>query len=100
VEAAETLFHPVAVRNNVDGFEKLVLERFEEPSWNNPVLRFLDAKGVDVIPRKDRIWTTGGVLGRMVEALEAAEQTVPPWLALTATETSSGEVETAVFAMT
>lgn len=100
MEAAETLFHPVVIRNNVGGYEKEILERYKEPTWNNPVMRFVDAGGKDVIPRKDRVWTTGGVLGRMALALEAAERPVPAWLSLGASETRGGDVETAVFAMT
>lgn len=99
VEAAETEFVPVAVRNNVAGYEKEVLERYEEPTWNNPVLRFVDAKGADILPRKDRVWETGAVLGRMTDALRAADRAVPSWFASVAAETASGEVDTAVFAM-
>lgn len=77
-----------------------MLERYDEPTWNNPVTRFLDGKGEDLIPRKDRVWSTGGQLGRMAKALAAAEREVPAWLRTVAAETSSGEVETAVFAMT
>ena len=87
------------IRNNVEGYERTILERYDEPTWNNPVVRFVDAKGEDVIPRKDRVWTTGGVLGRMAKALDAAERDVPAWLATAASETASGDVETALFAM-
>jgi hypothetical protein len=44
------------------------------------LLRFLNAEGRDVIPRKDRIWTTSGVASRMVEALKAANRPVPVYL--------------------
>jgi hypothetical protein len=90
----------VAIRNNVGGYEKEILDRYQEPTWNNPVVRFVGAEGKDVIPRKDRVWSTGALLGRMTEALRAAKQPVPRWLATVAQETGSGEVETAVFAMT
>lgn len=99
VEAAETLFVPVAIRNNVDGYEKEVLERYDEPTWNNPVVRYVDGRGADLIPRKDRVWDLGGTAARMVAALEAAERDVPAWFATAAEESSAGEVETAAFAM-
>jgi len=99
VEAAEELFVPVAVRNNVEGYEAEVLARYEEPAWNNPVVRFVDAKGKDVLPRKDRVWKTGPVLERMTAALVAADRDVPIWLRTLAAETSSHEVQTALFAM-
>ena len=43
-------------------------------------MRFVGADGKDVLPRKDRVWSTGGVLGRMRDALKAAERDVPGWL--------------------
>lgn len=100
VEAAETLFVPVAIRNNIEGYEDEVRERFREPAWNNPVVRFLDGDGLDVIARQDGVWQTGPLSRRMVDALLAAKREVPQWLRTVAAETASGEVETALFAMT
>ena len=100
VEAAESLFHPVVIRNNVGGYEKEVLERYDEPTWNNPVMRFVDSQGRDVLPRKDRQWNLGQVAGRMRAGLEAAKREVPAWMRLLASETASGEVDVARFSMT
>ncbi|MFT7667672.1 MAG: hypothetical protein ACI8X5_000351 [Planctomycetota bacterium] len=99
VEAAETLFEPVVIRNNVEGYEKEVLERFDEPTWNNPVMRFVDSKAQDILPRKDRLWSTGAVAQRVVDVLEAAKREVPTWLSTLWDETSSEEIQTAAFAM-
>ncbi len=88
------------IRNNVGGYEKEILERYKEPTWNNPVVRFVKADGKDVIPRKDRVWSTSALLGRMGEALRAAKQPVPRWFDTVVQETRTGDVETAVFAMT
>lgn len=79
VEAIETLFVPVAIHNNKKGYDATILKRYEEPSWNNPVTRFVDADGRDVIPRKDRVWTTAGVARRMQQALEKHGKKVPRW---------------------
>ena len=100
VEAAETLFVPVAIRNNVEGYERQVLERYEEPTWNNPVVRFVDETGADVLPRKDRVWKTGPLIARVVAALAEADRPLPVWLDTVSQETSAGDVETAAFAMT
>lgn len=89
----------MAIRNNVEGYEREVLERYDEPTWNNPVVRFVDGDGADVLPRKDRVWTYGGLIGRMASALAAAERSVPDWLATVSQETASGDVETCHFAM-
>ncbi len=80
VEAAETAFVPIAVLNNRPGADAAVLERFGEPSWNNPVVRFFDGEGRDLIPRRDGIYTTHGLAARMVAALEAAGRPVPEYL--------------------
>jgi len=81
VEAIENEFIPVLVYNNrKGGMDQKLLERFQEPAWNYQVIRFLNADGNDVIPRKDRVWTTSSVASRMLEALMAADRTVPKYL--------------------
>ena len=72
VEAIEDLFVPLAIYNNREGEDAQVLKRYGEPSWNNPVVRFLGADGKDVIPRKDRQWSTHAVASRMVTALKSS----------------------------
>jgi hypothetical protein len=81
VEAIENEFLPVLVYNNrKGGMDEKHLKRFQEPPWNYQVIRFLNAEGRDVIPRKDHIWTTNGVASRMVEALKATNREVPQYL--------------------
>ncbi len=76
------------VYNNRSGeMDLALLKRYREPAWNFQVIRFLDAAGRDIIPRKDRVWTTRGVAQRMVKALEARKRPVPDYLeALAGTE--------------
>ena len=81
VEAIENEFIPMLVYNNRNGgMDQKLLKRYQEPAWNYQVIRFLNAAGEDVIPRKDRVWTTGGVAARMVEALVAENRPVPDYL--------------------
>jgi hypothetical protein len=81
VEAMENEFIPVLVYNNrKGGMDEELLKRYQEPAWNFQVIRFLNAAGYDVIPRKDRVWTTSGVASRMIEALAAANRPVPKYL--------------------
>lgn len=80
VEAIESEFNPVLVHNNRKGKDAQLLKRFNEPSWNNPVIRFLNKNGSDVIDRKDGVWTTSGTAERMVAALKAAGRQVPFYL--------------------
>lgn len=86
VEAIETAFVPLAIHNNRAGADAEVLARFREPAWNNPVMRFVDAAGRDVLPRRDGLYGTHEVAAQMVAALEAAKQSVPGYLELLADE--------------
>ena len=99
VDAAASEFVPVAVTNNTPGPDAATLKRFGEPAWNNPVVRFLDAREADVIPRRDGEYTTGFVLKRMAEALAKANRPVPEYLRLAAAESAPAARERAVFAM-
>jgi hypothetical protein len=81
VAAIENEFYPVLVYNNrKGGMDEQLLKRYSEPAWNYQVIRFLDAEGRDIIPRKDRIWTLSGVASRMIEALTVANRPVPEYL--------------------
>jgi hypothetical protein len=97
VDAAEALFVPIVVYNNVGGDDRRVLERWDEPAWNNPVVRFVDADEREVAPRlTDR--TTAAVAEHMVEALGDA---APAWLTLLAQEERAAQrgTDTATFSM-
>ena len=61
-------FVTVCIYNNATGNDGEVLKSFEEPAWNNPVVRFLDSDGKDIIPRKDGVYTTAALLERMKDA--------------------------------
>lgn len=100
VAAIEEEFVPLAIYNNRDGRDAEILNQYNEPSWNNPVVRFVDADGNDVIPRKDAVWSTHGIATRMIEALEAADRNVPGYLRIAHAETQpKAPLERATFAM-
>ena len=99
VEAIETLFVPVVGHTNKDGADKAQLERFQEPAWNNPVVRYLDADGKDLIAREDGVWSAGAVATRMVRALEKAHAVVPAWLRLAQQELDAASHERVVLGM-
>lgn len=99
VEAIEDLFVPVLVYNNRAGKDAELLKQFDEPSWNNPVVRYLNASGKDIIPRADGIWSTPGTAVRMVAALRAAGREVPKYLQAVAESQKNNVVQSATFAM-
>ena len=99
VEAIESEFHPVMVYNNRGGADERIRNAFREPAWNNPVVRFLDGRRNDVIPRRDRVWSIAGVARRMMDALEATKREVPRYLSLVAEEDTATSTQQATFAM-
>lgn len=99
VDAIEEAFVPVAIFNNAGGHDRQVLERFKEPAWNFQVMRFLNTKSEDIIPRKDRVWQPVETAQRMIEALEKAEQPVPDYLQTVVWEGGASGLKTAAFSM-
>jgi hypothetical protein len=99
VEALETEFVPLFVHNNKAGESAEILARFGEPAWNNPVVRFVDASGRDVIARRDGIYSAPLLASRMANALHAAGRETPRYLALVAQEVGAASAATATFAM-
>lgn len=96
VEAIESEFVPLAVYNNRAGADADVLARFREPAWNNPVIRFLDAQGRDVLPRRDGVYGTHAVADRLVAAIRAAGRPVPEYLQLFSDELNRGAAKATV----
>ncbi len=80
VAAVEQAFVPLLIYNNRPGRDAELLKSYNEPSWNYQVVRFLDAEGRDLIPRKDRIWSVEALVPRMERALHAAGRDVPGYL--------------------
>jgi len=77
VKVIEESFVPILVHNNSGGTDRQILKKFNEPSWNYQVIRFIDSAEKDIIPRKDRVWTLQPLAQRMKLALEKAKQPVP-----------------------
>ena len=98
-EAIETEFVPLFVANNRPGRDAELLARFGEPAWNNPVVRFLDGRGRDVLERRDGLYSPHEIAQRLVAALRAAGRPVPSYLALAEEETQQAHRKSATFAM-
>ena len=98
VEAIEDQFVPVLVYNNKAEDAKL-LKHFQEPSWNNPVVRYLDSNEKDLTPRKELVLTVPETASRMADSLRNAQLDVPSWLTALAVPTRARQFEQATFAM-
>ena len=97
-DAIENAFVPLAV-NNRPGTDGGLLERYEEPQYNNPVVRYFAPDGDELLKRKDRVWTSAETVDRMVGALRAGDYEVPGYLRIAQAELSTKLHERAVFGM-
>lgn len=70
VKTIQENFIPLLIHNNKPGKDAEVLARYDEPAWNYQVVRFLDANGRDLIPRKDRVWEAPELKQRMALVLK------------------------------
>lgn len=101
IDAIENEFVPLAVYNNTDGHDREILQSFNEPSWNNPVVRIINADRKELAPRLSGNYTKLGLVKTIKAALEKSRGKAPEYLALLAKELKAEQVEkeTAVFAM-
>lgn len=75
VAAIEDNFVPLLIHNNKGGEDGRIRKLFGEPAWNFQVVRFLDSEGTDIIPRKDRVWTTPAIMARINAVLAKTNAT-------------------------
>jgi len=101
IEAIESLFVPVAIYNNVGGHDREILNSFNEPSWNNPVVRIITPEGRSLSPRLNGDYTRSGLVNSMVEALKNRDLPVPSYLEILQKEFSAKNTQKdkAVFSM-
>ena len=79
-EAIETYFIPLAVFNNRGGEDGIVMKHFNEPPWNNPVLRIIDYHEKPLANRLAGDYSIAGTTGAMIKALEKSRKPVPEYL--------------------
>ncbi|MEZ4951027.1 MAG: hypothetical protein R2784_16825 [Saprospiraceae bacterium] len=83
VEAIETCFVPLAIYNNKQGADATVLKKYNEPSWNNPVVRIVNQEGDNLVARIGGNYEKLAVCQAMIAALEKRESrfriTYPYW---------------------
>lgn len=82
VEALENSFIPLAIFNNKNGEDKKILEKFNEPSWNNPVVRIINSDGNNVVQRINSDYSALTLSKRLKESLIKRKSPVPLYLDL------------------
>jgi hypothetical protein len=80
VEAIENEFIPLAIFNNKGGDDAQVLAKYGEPSWNNPVVRIVDAQGKDIVDRVAGNYSPQGLYGAMAETMINTSATIPGYM--------------------
>ena len=86
VEAISELFVPLAIHNNKKGPDAIILAQYQEPAWNNPVVRIVDSNGKPIIDRLSGKYSAYAVVNYMKEALIAEKKEIPAYLSLLAEE--------------
>lgn len=98
VEAIETHFIPLVVYNNKGGSDARVLKKYNEPTWNNPVVRIVNSNGTDIVKRHSGAYEPSAVVITIQNALLASNQIAPKYLNLLQQELSD-YTEEAVLSM-
>lgn len=80
VEAIENLFIPLAIFNNKEGEDAKILQKFNEPSWNNPVVRVINAKGEDLVDRVAGNYSVEGLYQAMEHVLLKEQFAIPAFM--------------------
>lgn len=95
VETIEEYFIPLAIYNNKPGPDAEVLKRYNEPAWNNPVVRAVDLYGKDVAVKLNGNYSAAGLASWMTKVLISTKGRAPQYLQLLADELMAGQRRTA-----
>lgn len=82
VELIADRFVPVAVFNNHPGADAEILRRYGEPSWNNPVMRFLGPDGAELLPKLADRYDALGLYEKITAVLDKLGEDVPGYFRL------------------
>jgi len=82
VEAIESHFVPLCVFNNKGGKDKEVLNLYNEPTWNNPVVRVVNGAGKNIVDRLNGNYSSAGLVQTINTAITESGNIVPPYLVL------------------
>ena len=87
-EAIENEFIPLAIFNNKKGKDLEILRKYKEPTWNNPVVRIVNAKGENMVKRVASDYSAKGLYRAMVKALENSGVPIPEYMKILGKELS------------
>lgn len=79
-EVIQNEFIPLAIFNNKGGADKRVLSFYKEPTWNNPVVRIVDADGINITDRVAGNYSAQGLYNAMEDALSKTKKEIPNYM--------------------
>lgn len=79
-EAIENEFIPLAIFNNKGGKDKAILNLYNEPSWNNPIVRIVNKNGNNLTERIAGNYSVKGLYSAMIKALKKSEKPIPTYV--------------------
>lgn len=79
-EAIENEFIPLAIFNNKGGKDAEILKKYNEPSWNNPVVRIVNNKGDNIVNRVASDYSAKGLYNAMITALKNYKKPIPEYI--------------------
>ncbi|HQW26154.1 MAG TPA: hypothetical protein PLV75_09350, partial [Saprospiraceae bacterium] len=71
------------------GHDAEILKRYQEPAWNNPVVRVVDSEGSNILPRLSGNYSAAGLTALMTNALIKQKGKAPMYLQLLTDELSA-----------
>ncbi len=80
IEAIEREFVPLVIYNNKGGHDAEILSRYKEPSWNNPVVRIVNASGTNLAPRVAGDYSSKALVSAMQAALIRQNKPIPEYV--------------------
>ncbi len=82
VDAIENEFIPLVIYNNKGGNDAQILKKFDEPSWNNPVVRIVNTDGEGIVPRIAGDYSINALYQAMVVAIKTRKKEIPAYMNL------------------
>lgn len=98
-EVIENEFIPLAIFNNKGGEDAKILKKYNEPSWNNPVVRIVNENGDNLVERLASDYSAKGLYKRMEKALGVYGNALPVYMKLLGKEFSVPNTQEAYFKM-
>ena len=89
VDIIENEYIPLAIYNNKGGEDAKVLKKYNEPTWNNPVVRVVNSDGKDIITRLAGNYSVDGLASYIRTSLTVHQGKIPEYANLITEELST-----------